>query len=433
MGDIKAVILAAGSGTRMKSRRAKVLHRVCGRPIIDYVLDAASEICTGSPIVIAGGQLDEVPKYLGSRCKIALQQDPTGTGCALLEARQWLNEYGGYVLVLPGDLPLITGQTLYRMIQYTLAGEYEAVVLSTPGGEYNTASGEERFPVYCFKTSVLLKYLNRIKRVPINGEYSADHLLEEMKNENVHTGVFTLLDSEEVLDVNNRQQLAQAERLMRRRINNWHMQNGVTLLDPEQSYIDFGVKIGHEVTIYPGNVLQGNTVIKNDCVLYPNNRIVSSKIGKGSIIQNSVILESSIGEDTTVGPFAYIRPGSDIGDYVRIGDFVEIKNSRIGYGTKVSHLTYVGDGDVGNDVNVGCGVVFVNYDGHKKHRTFVGDGAFIGCNVNLVAPVDVGDHAYIAAGSTITENVPPKALSIARERQINKEGWVEKRKTKEER
>ena len=232
------------------------------------------------------------------------------------------------------------------------------------------------------------------------------------------------------MTVDDRIRLSGAETMMRRRINEFHMARGVTILDPSNTYIGADVKIGQDTTLYPGNVLEGSTSIGNDCILYPNNRLRNAEIASGATLQSSVILDSGIGSGTTVGPYAYIRPGSRIGENVRIGDFVEVKNSVIGEKTKVSHLTYIGDAELGTGINVGCGVVCVNYDGKKKHRTVIGDHAFIGCNANLVAPVEVEDSAFIAAGSTITERVPAGSLAIARARQVNKEGWVEKREQK---
>jgi len=214
---------------------------------------------------------------------------------------------------------------------------------------------------------------------------------------------------------------------MRKRINDKHMENGVTIIDPDSTYIDIDVKIENDTIIYPQNVIEGNTVVGRNCILYPGSRIENSIIEEGVTIQSSVILESSVGKGTTVGPFAYIRPESKIGNSVRIGDFVEVKKSFIGDGTKVSHLTYIGDAEVGKKCNFGCGTVVVNYDGKKKNKTLIGDNSFIGCNTNLVSPVRVDDNTYIAAGSTITDEVPEGSLAIARARQVNKEGWVYKR------
>ena len=239
-----------------------------------------------------------------------------------------------------------------------------------------------------------------------------------------------ITDFEETLGVNSRAELAKVESIMRNRINRTHLDNGVTIIDPLNTYIEPEVVIGKDTIIYPGNVIEGKTVIGEDCVLYPNSRINNSTIGNGVEIQSSVILDSKIGDETTVGPFAYVRPESNIGEHVRIGDFVEIKKSTIGNNTKVSHLTYIGDAEVGERCNFGCGTVVVNYDGKKKHKTIIGDDSFIGCNTNLVSPVEVKDNTYIAAGSTITKGVPEGSLAIARAKQQNIEGWVERKKLK---
>ena len=235
---------------------------------------------------------------------------------------------------------------------------------------------------------------------------------------------------EETLGVNSRSELAVVENILRKRINKMHLDNGVTIIDPNNTYIGVDVKIGQDTIIYPGNVIEGNTVIGESCVIYPNSRVNNSIIEEGVEIQSSVILDSKIGKNTTVGPFAYIRPESNIGNSVRIGDFVEIKKSTIGDNTKVSHLTYIGDAEVGTSCNFGCGTVVVNYDGKKKHKTKIGNNVFIGCNTNLVAPVEVKDNSYTAAGSTITKEVPEGSLAVARVRQKNIDGWVERNNNK---
>lgn len=235
-------------------------------------------------------------------------------------------------------------------------------------------------------------------------------------------------DAEESAGVNDRVQLAQAGRVMGLRIAREHMLRGVELVDPERTYIEKDVEIGRDTLIYPDNYLQAGTVIGEGCVLYPGNRMSQTRMGDGCRAEASVMEQAQVGAGCQIGPFAYLRPGTQVGPGCRIGDFVEIKNANIGHDTKVSHLSYVGDADVGSHVNVGCGTVFVNYDGQRKQRSQVGDGAFIGCNSNLVAPVTVGEGAYTAAGSTITEDVPDGALAIARSRQENKPGWVQKRR-----
>jgi bifunctional UDP-N-acetylglucosamine pyrophosphorylase/glucosamine-1-phosphate N-acetyltransferase len=247
-----------------------------------------------------------------------------------------------------------------------------------------------------------------------------------LKKKNLLVGAIDV-SFEETLGVNSRVELAQAEKVMKLRINKKHLENGVTIIDPDNTYISAEAEIESDTIIYPGNVIEGKTKISTGCILYPNSRIVDSEIGAGVSIQSSVIIESCVGEATTVGPYAYIRPESVIGKHARIGDFVEIKKSTIGDNTKVSHLTYIGDAEVGAGCNFGCGTVVVNYDGKKKYKTIIGNNAFIGCNTNLVSPVEVKDNAYIAAGSTITKEVPNGSLAIARARQINIENWVERR------
>lgn len=456
--QVLSIILAAGEGTRMKSKRPKVLHQICGYPIIEYVVRAASEVSDDLPVVVVGHGAEEVKQYLGERVRYAHQHQLLGTGHAVMMAKSVLKDAEGYVVILAGDAPLIRGCTLERMVQHAVQGGYGAVVLSAvvddPTGygriirdddgdlerivEHKDATEEQRrireinSSIYCFDVQLLFSSLEKIDNRNSQGEYYLPDAIEIMKRQGAKVGVLVVEDADEALGINTRIQLAEVDRKMRLRINKAHMDKGVTIVDPEHTYIGPDVVIGCDTVVYPGNVLEGSTVIGEDCILYPNNRIVNSTIGNGVQLQASVILDSRIEDGTTVGPYAYLRPGSIIGKGVRIGDFVEIKNSTIGDGSKVSHLTYVGDAEVGKGVNLGCGVVFVNYDGVRKHKTVVEDKAFIGCNVNLVAPVRVGKQAYIAAGSTITEDVPDKALAIARERQINKEGWVERRQKRQD-
>lgn len=453
-GEVSVIIMAAGEGTRMKSKIPKVLHRVCGRCIIDYVLDAGLQISGEQPVVVIGHGADEIRQHLGDRVHYAVQEIRLGTGHAVMMAEPYIKDRGGYVVVLAGDTPLITGQTLSNMVSFCVEGGYDAVALSAimddPGGygrilreddgsfkaivEHEDASPEQltvneiNASMYCFRIRSLLYGLGELTNDNAQGEYYLTDVMHILKTRGYRCGVSIMEDSSEMMGVNTRAQLAEAERLMRQRINQKHMFSGVTLIDPDSTYIGSEVTVGRDTVIYPGNHLEGRTVIGEDCILYPGNRIVDSTIDDGARLQSSIILQSHIGRETTVGPYAYLRPNSNIGSNVRIGDFVEVKNSNIGDGSKVSHLTYIGDADLGENIIVGCGMVCVNYDGKQKHRTKIGNNAFIGCNVNLVAPVEVGDKAYIAAGSTITENVPSKSLAIARCRQTIKEGWVERKK-----
>lgn len=424
-----AIIMAAEGNMQMQSSKPRELHEICGRPMIDYVLEAVSEISDYDPMLVLSHGSEEIESYLGlaEGVKYAYIEQKFGALQAIVTARDYLEDKEGFVLILTGDMPLMTGKMLKDVVQFAEEGSYHAVVLSTKA---ENPRGYEGPSIYCFDILSLLESLDGLDANNAKGRdgYCLRDLLKVLESSGKRTGVYELQDSTGLMRVTNRIELARADKAMRLRINYGHMEKGVTIIDPESTYISSKVIIGSGTVIYPGNVLEGNTIIGEGCILYPNNRIVDSKIGSGTQIQTSVILNSQIGEETTVGPFAYIRPDSIIGDRVRIGDFVEIKKSRIGDGSKISHLTYVGDGIVGKDVNLGCGVIFVNYDGEKKHTTIVEDRAFVGCNTNLVAPVKVGHDAFVAAGSTVTEDVPEGSLAIARSRQINKEGWVEKRK-----
>ena len=279
---------------------------------------------------------------------------------------------------------------------------------------------------FLFDIVSLLDALNKLSNNNSQGEYYLTDVIGILKEQGERVGAVTA-EFEETLGVNSRLQLSEVEAILRKRINNKHLDNGITIIDPMTTYIGDDVEIGQDTIIYPGNVLEGNTKIGRGCTLFPNSRINNSIIGENVEIQSSVILDSSVGNNTTVGPFAYIRPESVVGDNVRIGDFVEIKKSTIGNNTKVSHLTYVGDSEVGESCNFGCGTVTVNYDGTNKHKTVIGNNSFIGCNTNLISPVTIEDNSYIAAGSTITNDVHSGELAVARAKQRNIEGWVDKR------
>ena len=347
-------------------------------------------------------------------------------------------------------MPLITEQTFEILLQKTVSEGLDACVLTAvvenadgygrilrdeKNGvygivEHRDASEEQKkiqeinTSVYCFKVDSLLDALKKVRNNNVQGELYLTDTLAILKEEGKKIGACILEDAMEAMGINDRVQLAQAEKVMRRSINEKIMRSGVTLIDPDNTYIEADVEIGQDTVIYPNNLLSKGTKIGRDCILFPGSRIEASVIGDRCEIQASVILESRIGKETKIGPNAYLRPNSVIGDYVRIGDFVEVKNSTIGNGSKVSHLTYVGDAEMGQNCNVGCGTVFVNYDGAHKHHTQVGDHVFIGCNTNLIAPVKVGNNAFIAAGSTVTEDVEENDLCIARARQCVKKGWV---------
>ncbi|MBA5851966.1 bifunctional UDP-N-acetylglucosamine diphosphorylase/glucosamine-1-phosphate N-acetyltransferase GlmU [Clostridium sp. cel8] len=448
-----AIILAAGKGKRMKSSIPKVLHKVCGKEMVNIVIDELKKAEIIDIDLVIGTGLEKVKEATKSRnVNFSIQKEQLGTGHAIICAKDFLKNKKGTVVVLTGDAPLIKESSIKKLVDFHNKEGYSAVILTSlvddPYGygriirekngdvskivEHKDCSEEElkvneiNSSMYCFDIESLVESLDKITNDNAQGEYYLTDVIEVLKKSGKKVGALTI-PFEETRGVNSRLQLSQVEKIMRDRINKKHMENGVTLIDPATTYIDFDVEIGKDTIIYPQNVIQGCTKIAKNCILYPGSRIENSIIDENVKVQSSVILESKIGQNTTVGPFAYIRPESVIGTSVRIGDFVEIKKSSIGDGTKVSHLTYIGDAEVGSGCNFGCGTVVVNYDGKKKYKTIVGDNSFIGCNTNLVSPVKVNNNTYIAAGSTITEEVPEGALSIARARQVNKKDWVHKK------
>lgn len=448
-----AVILAAGEGKRMKSKKSKVVHKIFGKALIEWVCDAVKKAGIDESIVVVGHKSEQVIECMGDRVKYAEQKQQLGTGHAVMQAEEYFKDKDGYVLILYGDTPLITPKTLKDAIDFHKNNDCSATVITAevddPTGygriirdkngdvlrivEQKDANPEEaavkeiNSGMYCFTIKHLVKALKLLNNENNQGEYYITDTIGILVEMGHKVGALKLSDPREILGINDRVQLFEASEIIKERILERHMRSGVTIIDPASTYIDDGVEIGIDTVIYPGTILEGTTKIGEDCIIGPDSRLVSAVIGDGTEVNHSVILESSVGNNTHVGPFAYIRPGSRIGDNVKIGDFVEVKKSVIGDKTKVSHLTYIGDAEVGRNANIACGVVTVNYDGKKKHKTIIGDNAFVGCNVNLVAPVVVENDTYIAAGSTITNDVPQNSLAIARERQTIKEGWVIKR------
>lgn len=445
-----AVILAAGEGKRMKSVIPKVIHKVCGKEMVNLVIDTLRSAEISDINIIVGKGADKVIDKTKSRNVLySVQEKQKGTGHAVMCADLFLKDKSGTVAIFAGDAPLITSDSVKKVLKYHEDGGFKATIITSIvenplgyGRIVRKSSGEVKKIVehkdcndleleikeinsgmYCFDIKALIEALKKLGNDNSQGEYYLTDVIEIIKKDTSKIGAYAV-PFEETMGVNSKSQLSDAEKVMRKRINLVHMNNGITLIDPENTYIDVNVKIGEDTIIYPGNVIQGSTVIGVNCTLFPNSRIDSSKIGDNVIIQSSVILESQVGEHTTVGPFAYIRPESVIGKSTRIGDFVEIKKSTIGDNTKVSHLTYIGDAQVGSGCNFGCGTVVVNYDGKIKTKTIIGNNSFIGCNTNLISPVIVNDDTYIAAGSTITSEVPRGALAVARARQVNLEGWV---------
>ena len=448
-----ALILAAGQGTRIKSDIPKVLHKVCGKEMVNHVIDNMRKASIEDVNVIIGKGAELVKKETESRkVSYSLQEEQLGTGHAVKCAAEFLKGKKGTVLIFAGDAPLTKETTIKELIKYHEENNNSATLLSAlvedPTGygriirdengqvlkivEHKDCNEEElkvnemNAAMYCFDIEDLINALEKISNDNVQGEYYLTDAIGIVKEEGKKVGA-VVTDYEDTIGVNSRAQLAEAEEILRNRINRIHLDNGVTLIDPRSTYIGADVVIGKDTILYPNTILEGNTKIGQRCTILQNTRIKDSIIENGATIESSVILESKVGENTNVGPFAYIRPESSIGNNVKIGDFVEIKKANIGNETKVAHLTYIGDAEVGSGCNFGCGTVVVNYDGKKKHKTIIGDNSFIGCNTNLVSPVKVGDNTYIAAGSTITNEVSEGDLAIARSKQRNIKGWVEKK------
>jgi len=398
-----------------------------------------------------------VKKCMGEKTKYAIQEQQLGTGHAVMQVVPLLKNKGGNVIIMCGDMPLISTDTLKNAMKKHIdeknAGTILTADFNTPFGygriikdsngkvvkiveEKDASEQEKRIKevnsgLYCFNIGLLIESLGRISNNNKQGEYYLTDVIEILINQGNKVDTYKVGNNYEIMGINDRVQLSQAGNELRRVIIEGYMRAGVTVVDPSSVYIEPSAQIGIDTIVYPGTIIEGDSVIGEECIIGPNSRIVNSKVSDKTEVQNSVVVNSEIGENSHIGPFAYLRPGSAIGSDVKIGDFVEIKNSVIGDKSKVSHLSYIGDCDVGKNVNVGCGTVVVNYDGIKKHRSVLEDNVFIGCNTNLVSPVRVRKNSYTAAGSTITDEVPEDSLAIARSRQENKEGWVKKRRKSE--
>lgn len=447
-----AIILAAGKGTRMKSKLYKVLHPVCGKPMVEHIMNRVTELSPTEIVTIVGHGADLVKAQLGERSAYALQAEQLGTGHAVLQAAPFLQGKKGTTLVISGDTPLLTSETLERLFEYH-EGKHASATILTAHAEDPTGYGriirdrvgivekiveqkdasvseaqvqEINTGTYCFDNELLFEALNQVDTNNAQGEYYLTDIIEILKKADHTVAAYQTENFEESIGVNDRVALAEANRIMRQRINTEHMRNGVSFVDPASTYIEAGITIGAETVIEPGVFLKGNTTIGENCFISGQTQIIDSTIGNDVSIYSSVIEESTIRDHVDVGPFAHLRPQAEIHEHAHIGNFVEVKKAVIGEHTKVGHLTYVGDATLGKEINVGCGVVFVNYDGKHKHHTTVGDHAFIGSASNLVGPVSLGDNAVVAAGSTITKDIPENGMGIARTRQENKVDFAKK-------
>lgn len=452
MESVASIVLAAGKGTRMKSGLIKVLHPVAGRPMISWPVAAAREAGSDPIVLVIGHQANAVQgTFRGApdiRC--AMQEEQLGTGHAVACALDSLSGFRGTVLILCGDTPLLRTETLTNMLEYHRDNKAAITVLTAlmddPYGygrivrdasghvtrivEQKDADPEEQeireinSGIYCMDSDFLFNNIRNISNNNAQGEYYLTDLLSIAVAKGLSCLAVSTADADEIMGVNDRAQLAEAGRVLRRRINRMHMLNGVTIIDPEATYIDHGVTIGADTIIHPGCTIGGASVIGSGCDIEQNVSISGCSIGDDCHIKASSVLEDSeLGEDVAVGPMAHLRPGSKLGSRVKIGNFVETKKITMGEGSKASHLTYLGDAEIGREVNIGCGTITCNYDGVNKHKTIIGDDVFIGSDVQLVAPVSVGRNSLVAAGTTVTTDVPPDSLAIARTPQVNKEGW----------
>ena len=456
MPDTHIVVLAAGKGTRMKSGLPKVLHKAAGLPLIEHVLKTAGSVKPVSTVIVLGHQADVVEKALGKRLGLsfALQEPQLGTGHALLQAEPALKQARGTVVLLSGDVPLLRTETLRSLVErHTATGAAATVltaVVDAPDGygrivrdatgiaaivEHKDASPEERrireinSGIYAFDVAPLFGALREIGSANAQGEYYLPDLVKIYRARGLTVETVTLSDPREILGVNSRKELAEVAAILKETKNEELMASGVTLVDPSSTFIGPDVSIGPDTIIRPGVYLEGRTRIGSGCEIHSGVRIVDSTIDDGVIINNfCVITESHVASGARLGPFAHIRPQSDVGENAHVGNFVELKKTTLGRGSKANHLSYLGDATIGEKVNVGAGTITCNYDGTAKHPTVIEDGAFIGSDTQLVAPVRVGKGAYVAAGSSITEDVPADSLAIARGKQVNKVGWVSRKK-----
>lgn len=452
MANLIAVILAAGKGTRMRSKYPKVLHKVGGKAMLQHVIDAATIAGADEKVVIVGHEAELVEAMVADQGKIALQAEQLGTGHAVMQTKEALAGFTGTALILCGDTPLLDGEELkkfceahkasgaaatvltaimddpfgYGRIVRDAEGNVQGIVEQKDATEEQKAIKEINTGIYCMECPQMFDVLATLTCNNAQGEYYLTDVLEKLNAAGQKVGGVVTADSDMVMGINSRKQLSVAEGVMRQRILDKLMDAGVTIMDPASTFIEGSVKIGSDTIIYPYTWLEGETVIGEDCEIGPNVRLTNVKLGNNNHLQFVYGHDCQVKNDVTVGPYVHLRPDTVISDHVKIGNFVEVKNSNIGEGTKLPHLTYIGDSDIGSGVNMGCGCITVNYDGKKKHRTIIGDNAFVGCNTNLVAPVTVGEGTYIGAGSTITKEVPKDALGIGRAKQKNIEGWAEK-------
>ena len=449
-----AIVLAAGKGTRMKSSLPKVMHKILGQPMIGHVITHLKEVHTDKNIMVIGHGAQIIEDYLKDQVSFAYQQEQKGTGHAVMQAIDQLDPNGDTVL-LYGDCPCVQSETIEWLFESNK--DFDLTVLTAfffDPAKYGRIVRDKKkrirkivefkdctkaelnikeinTGIYCFKNEKLIKHIKELSDNNAQNEYYITDLVEIFLNHELRVQAISVKDNEEVMGVNDRQDLLNAQRWIQKRINNKWIDAGVTFINPQGTYVSLETTLEEDVVLYPNIYLEGKNHIGRGTTIRPGCFIIDSTIGEDCNVDASRITDSTLGNKINLGPYAHLRGHTDIGDGNRIGNFVEMKNAKVGKNTRCAHLTYIGDAEVGEDVNFGCGVVTVNYDGKNKFKTKIGDHAFIGSNVNLIAPIEVGKNAVVAAGSTVDEDVPENDMAIARQRQVNKPGlglkYIEKK------
>lgn len=450
---LAVIILAAGEGTRMKSERPKVLHEICGAPMIHFVIKAARELDPNRIIAVVGHKAEAVKAEIKG-IEFVLQEEQLGTGHAIAQAEEALAGFDGTVMVLSGDTPLVRAETLaefyrnheskgaaaslltarvdnpkgYGRIIRAEDGTVNAIVEEKDATSEERAIDEVNSGTYCFNAPKLFAALTKIDPANAQGEYYLTDVIKIFSATGEKIVASLAEDADELMGINNRAQLAVADRVMRRRINEAHMLAGVTIVEPESTFISDEVRIGRDTVVWPMTFIAGATSIGEACTIGPMSRVISSSIANEVVIDSSVVKESTVEDGATLGPYAHVRPGTLVKKGAKVGGFVEIKKSTIGENSKVPHLSYIGDATLGEYVNIGAGTITCNYDGANKYNTVIEDGAFVGSDTMLVAPVRIGKDAFTGAGSVISKDVPDESLALERTQQVTIENWAKKRR-----
>ena len=455
MKKIAAIVLAAGEGTRMKSEKAKVLHQVSGVPMICHVVDTLLELKLDKIYVVIGNHGEEVTKAISDRnLDFIWQKEQLGTGHAVSQVKDKLKNFDGTVLVLYGDVPLIRSTTLKKLLDFHMTSDSSSTILTfypenssgygrilrndegnvieiveeSDANEEQLKIKEANSGTYCFNWKKLSQALELLNTENVKRELYLTDVVKIFSSKGEKISAVNVEVWKEVIGINNREELANANYEMNKRILKKCMDNGVTIMDPNSTYIHNQVNIENDTVIYPFTFLEGSTIIGKNCEIGPSTKLVNSIVEDNSKITYSIVFDSKIKKGTLVGPFSHIRPGTEISENAKVGSFVEIKKSIVGKGSKVPHLSYIGDAKIGNKVNIGAGTVTVNYDGYRKHKTIIGDDVNIGSDSMLVAPIKIGKGAVTGAGSVLTKDVPPDSLALERGEQVIKEGWAKRRR-----